>query len=103
MPRLLVHVNRLSLTVRRTLAVQRAFGLEHFATTLQPVSVCFLFENVQTVSPAQAPSVLMTAGSAPSRKSRAEQVPHWVPRRRQSSRSLRGRHSYYLDDERRPD
>jgi hypothetical protein len=74
-PRLLDHVRWLSLTLKRTFVVQRSRGFEHFATTFQPVSVCLLFVKMQKVSPAQAPSVLMTAGSSPSRKLRAEQVP----------------------------
>ena len=56
-------------------AVQRSRGFEHSATTLQPVSVWVLFLKRQNVSPAQAPSVFMTAGSTRSRKLRAEQVP----------------------------
>src|SRR5215216_5674474 len=75
LPRLLVQVSRLSLTVRRTLDVQRSPGFEHFATTFQPVSVCSFFMNRQNVSPAHAPSVVMTVGRTPSRKLCAEHVP----------------------------
>src|SRR5262249_51930092 len=74
-PRLLVHVRRFSETVRRTLEVQCSRGFEHFATALQPFSVSLRLVKMQKVSPAHAPSVVITVGSMPCWKSRAEHVP----------------------------
>src|SRR5437763_11885070 len=57
---------------RRTFAVQRSRAFEQLATRSHPCLVRFFARNAQKVSPAQAPSLSMTAGKDPSRLSRAE-------------------------------
>src|SRR5262249_3800503 len=59
-PRWLAHINRLPLTVKRTLDVQLSRGVEQSATILRPASICCFLLNIQNVSPAHAPSALMT-------------------------------------------
>src|SRR5262245_5014431 len=73
-PRLLAHVSRSPLIDRRTWVVQCPAAFEQFATTRQPLSVCWWFLNAQNVSPAHAPSALMMVGSMPCRNSRNEQL-----------------------------
>src|SRR6516164_8253444 len=74
-PRWLAHINRLPLMVKRTLDVQLSREFEQSAMILQPASVCCFLLNMQNVSPAHAPSVLMTVSCTPRRKSRTEQAP----------------------------
>lgn len=74
-PRWLAHINRLPLTVKRTFDVQLSRGFEQSATILQPASICCFLLNIQNVSPAHAPSLLMTVSCTPRRKSRTEQAP----------------------------
>ena len=74
-PRWLAHINRLPLTVKRTLDVQLSREFEQSAMILQPASVCCFLLNIQNVSPAHAPSLLMTVSCTPRRKSRTEQAP----------------------------
>src|SRR5262249_33364383 len=50
-------------------------GFEQSATILQPASICCFLLNIQNVSPAHAPSLLMTVSCTPRRKSRTEQAP----------------------------